>query len=58
MRSVVYREAIIINGREYEITNCDFSEFIQTLIDDKELPENVGNYAIFDYVLEETPLRK
>jgi hypothetical protein len=58
MYSVVYKEIIEINGKSYEITKCDFSEMIQTFIDDGELPQDCDSQNIIDCVIDETPLRK
>ncbi len=53
MKQVIYKEVIEIDGVEYIVHNCDYSETISNLIDDQVVLNHnmdIVNYIIDDIV--------
>ncbi len=51
MKQVLYRHVISIDGREYTVHSCDYSESINELIQDQILEDN--NQEIVDTILQD-----
>mgnify|MGYP007032706890 CR=1 FL=1 len=50
MKQVLYRHVITIDGYEYTVHNCDYSESIDEMIRDQILEDN--NQEIIDTILQ------
>tara|TARA_R100000329_G_scaffold123714_1_gene102233 strand:+ start:2048 stop:2206 length:159 start_codon:yes stop_codon:yes gene_type:complete len=51
MKQVLYRRVISIDGREYTVHSCDYSESINEQIQDQILEDN--NQEIIDTILQD-----
>lgn len=51
MKQVLYRHVISIDGCEYTVHNCDYSESIKELIQDKLLEDN--NQEIINHIIDD-----
>ena len=49
MEQIVYRTVITIDGMDYTITRCDYTDSIKEAIKDGVVEEN--NHDIIDYIL-------
>ena len=49
MEQVIYRTVITIDGRDYTITSCDYTDNIKEAIKDGVVDEN--NHDMIDYIL-------
>jgi len=53
MKQVIYKEIISIDGREYTVMNCDYSESIHELIEDQFMDgddQEIFNHIVDDLV--------
>ena len=51
MKQVIYKEIISIDGREYTVSNCDYSESIHELINDNILEDD--NQEIVNHIVDD-----
>lgn len=51
MKQVIYREVISIDGRDYTVSNCDYSESIAELITDEILADD--NQEIINHIVDD-----
>lgn len=51
MKDVVYKEIVEIDGRQYTITTCHYSDTIAELIADEIIEDD--NQAIIDYIIDD-----
>ena len=52
-KQIIYKEIIEIDGRQYTVSNCDYSESIQELINDNVLEDDaqeIINHIVDDIV--------
>ena len=47
MKQVIYKEVIEIDGVEYTVMNCDYSETINDLIADQIIPDHNHDIVIY-----------
>ena len=47
-KSVIYKECVVIDGREYMVLNCDYSDSINEALADGVIEEE--SQAIIDYI--------
>jgi uncharacterized membrane-anchored protein len=50
-KQIIYKEIIEIDGREYTVSNCDYSESIQQLIQDQILEDD--NQEIINHIVDD-----
>lgn len=48
---IIYKEVIEIDGKEYTVSNCDYSESIQKLIQDQVLEDD--NQEIINHIVDD-----
>ena len=51
MKQVIYKEIISTDGREYTVSNCDYSESIYELINDNILEDD--NQEIVNHIVDD-----
>jgi|TARA_B100000073_G_scaffold339543_1_gene338099 hypothetical protein len=51
MKQILYRHVVSIDGHEYTVHSCDYSESIKELIQDKLLEDN--NQEIIDHIIDD-----
>lgn len=51
MKQVIYKEIIEIDGCEYTVSTCDYSESINELIEDNILDDN--NQEIINHLIDD-----
>ena len=51
MKQVIYREVISIDGRDYTVSSCDYSESIAGLITDEILEDD--NQEIINHIVDD-----
>ena len=51
MKQVIYREVISIDGRDYTVSSCDYSESIASLIADEILEDD--NQEIINHIVDD-----
>lgn len=51
MREVIYKEIVEIDGRQYTITTCHYSDTIAELIADEIIEDD--NQAIIDHIIDD-----
>jgi hypothetical protein len=51
MKQVIYKEIITIDGREYTVANCDYSESIYELLKDNVLEDD--NQEIVNHIVDD-----
>ena len=51
MKQVIYREVISIDGRDYTVSSCDYSESIVGLITDEILEDD--NQEIINHIVDD-----
>lgn len=53
MKTVIYREQVVIDGRVYDLTTCDYSETVAEWIADGTLPLDAADQHICDYITDD-----
>ena len=51
MKQVIYKEIIVIDGREYTVSSCDYSESVNELIYDNILEDD--NQDIVNHIVDD-----
>ena len=51
MKQVIYKEIIVIDDREYTVSNCDYSESVNELIYDNILEDD--NQDIVNHIVDD-----
>ena len=51
MKQVIYHEVISIDGRDYTVSSCDYSESIASLITDEILEDD--NQEIINHIVDD-----
>jgi hypothetical protein len=50
-KQIIYKEVIEIGGKQYTVSNCDYSESIQELIKDNILEDD--NQEIINHIVDD-----
>lgn len=51
MKTVIYREVVTIDGRDYTVSTCDYSESIAGLIADSVIEDD--NQEIINHIVDD-----
>lgn len=51
VKQVIYKEIIIVDGREYTVSTCDYSQSIHELIKDNVLEDD--NQEIVNHIVDD-----